>query len=188
MKNYEQHKGRVHEFEIEIRGHERLKMIEDRGRYLVNHFNMGKRSALGLIRESRLDHEMDFVPFDLPKSGYSGTLINAILEAMEWAADYLQGKIEPTRKDHLNTLVNHQLWRTGVGDDPVSPKDLTAALDYAIKKVNKEDFGLRLSKREDLIQEYEHLTGDDAYTPSGKPKRAYTFWLEEKMLIVLENS
>jgi len=37
------------------------------------------------------------------------------------------------------------------------------------------------------MREYKQLTGDDAYTLSGKPKVAYTFWLEEKMLIVLAN-
>jgi len=187
MKKYKQHKERVHEFEIEIQGHERLKMFEDRGRYLVNHINDREWSELGIIRKSRPNNELEFVPFDLPVSGYSVKLVNAILEALEWARDFLHGKTEFTRKDHLNTLVNHQLWRTGVVDEPASPQDLTAALDFAIEKVNKEEFGLRLNKREDLIEEYEHLTGDDAYTPSGKPKRAYRFWLEEKMLIVLAN-
>ena len=186
MKEYKQFYGKPHQFEVDIQGEERLKMFKHKEKYLVNYIAGDFYIELGVIRKDR-NGDLEFVPLDFSVSSYSAKLVNAILEALEWAGDFLQEKQEPTREDHLNTLIKHQLWRTGSGDDPASPQDLAAAVECAIQVLKKQDSELTINTREDLIREYEHLTGGDAYTPSGKPKVAYSFWLEEKMLIVLEN-
>jgi len=57
---------------------------------------------------------------------------------------------------------------------------------HEFKELKKQNSELTINTREDLIIEYEHLTGGDAYAPSGEPKAAYTFWLEDKMIEMIK--
>ena len=42
----------------------------------------------------------------------------------------------PTKPDHLQVLIQFQQWRTGSADVPMpAPRDITEALDWAIKEL-----------------------------------------------------